>query len=324
MRKVMITAAILVLSSPLVAQRTVNCASTHNRRHFCPANTRDGVVLLQENSDNVCQQGSTWNYTPRGITVSGGCDAQFQIGGNKGNGANANGSYGNNQNNGDRGNDGSDSRGDANNNNGSYGNNGNARGDNDDSRRNRQSNQGNGYPNNNQNNYPQNNGNNQNNYPQNNGNNQNGYGNQDGNRQQARVDIPSGTRLDVRLEQAVSAANVNQGDFLPMTLVNNVSVNGKVIAPSGTPVQAKVVSAQGSPLDIRLDSMTVNGQNYSLVSSSIHSERDSQSAQNGGNETAGQALGSLLGNIGGGAQLQSGSVFTFRLTSPSRPTASNQ
>jgi hypothetical protein len=45
-----------------------------------------------------------------------------------------------------------------------------------------------------------------------------------------------------------SPANVNQGDSISATLVNDVSVNGRVIAPAGTPIQAKVVSAQGHHL----------------------------------------------------------------------------
>jgi hypothetical protein len=104
------------------------------------------------------------------------------------------------------------------------------------------------------------------------------------------------------LEQTVSPANVNQGDSIPATLVNDVSVNGRVIAPAGTPIQAKVVSAQGAPLDVRLDSMTIHGQDYyKLVTSSVHSVKDGQAAQNGNNQTAGLQIGSVLGTLTGGS-----------------------
>ena len=171
--------------------------------------------------------------------------------------------------------------------------------------------------------YPNNN--NQNTNPDNNTNAQNSYDNNGyGNPQQTALVIPTGTRLDVRLEQTVSPANVNQGDSIPATLVNDVSVNGRVIAQAGTPIRAKVVSAQGAPLDVRLDSMTIDGQDYKLVTSSVHSVKDGQAAQNGNNQTAGQQIGSMIGALAGGAQLPSGSVYTFRLASPARTRQLNR
>jgi hypothetical protein len=280
MQKSAITTAILAVSLPLMAQQTITCSSINGASRFCPANTKNGVMLVQEHSDNVCEQGSTWRYTTRGISVNGGCSADFRVGGSTGN--NPNDSYGNS----------------------GYGNKSYGRNGNNDN--------GGTYPNNNnQNAYPNNNTNAQNN---------NGYGN----RQQTSLVIPTGTRFDVRLEQTVSAANANQGDSIPATLVDDVSVNGRVIAPAGTPIQAKVVSAQGAPLDVRLDSMTIDGQSYKLVSNSVHSVRDGQAAQSGNNQTAGQQIGSMLGALTGGPQLTSGSVYTFRLTSPARSRPLNR
>lgn len=276
MQKSAITIAALAVSLPLMAQQTITCSSINGASRFCPANTKNGVMLVQEHSNNVCEQGSTWTYTPRGISVNGGCSADFRVGGSTGNNGYGNKSYG--------GRNGNNENGEA-------------------------------YPNNN----------NQNTYPDKNTNAQNSYDNNGyGNRQQTGLVIPTGTRLDVRLEQTVNPANVNQGDSIPATLVNDVSDNGRVIAPAGTPIQAKVVSAQGAPLDVRLDSMTVDGRDYKLVTSSVHSVKDGQAAQNGNNQTAGQQIGSVLGTLTGGSQLPSGSVYTFRLTSPARPRPLNR
>jgi hypothetical protein len=278
MQKSAIVIAALAVSLPLMAQQTITCSSTTNGpSRFCPANTKNGVMLVQEHSNNVCEQGTTWTYTARGISVNGGCSADFRVGGSTGNNGYGNKSYG--------GRNGNNENGEA-------------------------------YPNNN----------NQNTYPDNNTNAQNSYDNNGyGNRQQTGLVIPTGTGLDVRLEQTVNPANVNQGDSIPATLVNDVSVNGRVIAPAGTPIQAKVVSAQGTPLDVRLDSMTIHGQDYyKLVTSSVHSGKDGQAAQNGNNQTAGQQIGSVIGALTGGAQLPSGSVYTFRLTSPARPRPLNR
>jgi hypothetical protein len=273
MQKSAITIAALAVSLPLMAQQTITCSSTNGASRFCPANTKNGVMLVQEHSNNVCEQGSTWTYTTRGISVNGGCSADFRVGGNTGNNGYGNKSYGGRNNN----------------------------------------ENGEAYPNNN----------NQNTYHDNNA--QNSYDNNGyGNRQQTALVIPTGTQLDVRLEQTVSPANVNQGASIPATLVNDVSVNGRVIAPAGTPIQAKVVSAQGAPLDVRLDSITIDGRDYKLVTSSVHSVKDGQAAQNGNNQTAGEQIASVLGTLTGGSQLPSGSVYTFRLTSPARPRPLNR
>lgn len=280
----------------MVAQSTIVCSSHGNARRVCPANTRNGVVLTRERSDGVCQQGSTWGYNTRGIYVSGGCSAEFQVGGSGDNdqsgdrdrdngNANQNG-YGNNR-------DGNNGNGNQN----GYGNNGNA-----------SSNRNGGNQNQDQNGY----GNNSNG---------NGYGN---NGQRGGALIPSGTRMDVRLKQTVSPSNAKVGDVIPGTLVNDVVADGRTIASSGTAVQARVTAVQdGRPgtLSLQLDSLSVNGREYKLTSNSVHSVRDSKTAQNGDDGGGGGALGALLGAVTNARQsgeLPSGSVYTFRLTSAAR------
>jgi hypothetical protein len=270
MQNSIIAAAILALGLPAAAQQTITCSSRNGGTNFCPADTSNGVMLLEEHSNGVCEQGSTWKYTNRGIVVNSGCSADFQVGGGRGN--NANSGYGTSN------------------------------------RQNR------GNPNdNNQNSYSD---------TQNSDNNTN---DRYGDRQQTGMSIPAGTRLDVRLEQTVNAAEVNAGEVIPATLVNDLSVDGRVLASAGTPVQAKVVSAHGEPLDVRLDSMSVGGRRYKLISNSIHSAKDARGTQDGQNVTAGDKIGSVVGALTGGDQmLRSGSVYTFRLTSPSRPIRMNQ
>ncbi len=240
-----LTLAVWLLAAPLLAQQqTLTCRSTGGSQ-FCPANTANGVRLVRERSDGLCQQGSTWSYDRRGITVSGGCSAEFEV-----TGANSNGTNGN-----------------------SYGDNG-------------YNNQGNGP----------------------------GYGN-NGNGNRGRATIPSGTQFSVRIEQNVRPSEIGSDEVISGSLTNDVSVNGNVVAPAGTPVQARLDSAQGSTFNLRLTSMTVNGRTYALSTNSVHSLRD---AANGGDNTNGSAkkqLGSILGNIATGGQIASGTVFNFRLTS---------
>ncbi len=59
--------------------RIVNCSSEDGRRNYCSADTRRGVVLVQQRSGSPCRQGSTWGYDRRGIWVDRGCRADFRV-----------------------------------------------------------------------------------------------------------------------------------------------------------------------------------------------------------------------------------------------------
>lgn len=265
--------AVLTMAMPLAAQQqqTITCRSTGGQQ-FCPANTVNGVRLVRERSDGLCQQGSTWSFNRTGITVNGGCSAEFEVSGANGNGNNGYGTNGYN---------------------GSGNQNGNGN-----------QNDGQGYGNGNQRNGNQGNG--------------QGYGNRN-----RGVVIPSGTQLSVRIEQNVRPAEINANETIAGSLTNDVSVDGNVIAPAGTPVQAQIDSAQGSTFNLRLTSMTVNGRTYALSTNSVHSLRDAANAGDTSNQSTKKQFGSILGNIATGGQIASGTVFNFRLTSTAQSSGRN-
>ncbi|WP_419804588.1 DUF3011 domain-containing protein [Terriglobus sp.] len=82
--------------------------SSNGGSQSCPADTRNGVLLVREQSNNQCRQGQTWTFDRRGINVNGGCSADFMVnprgGGSYGNSGygngNGNGGYGNGNGNG--------------------------------------------------------------------------------------------------------------------------------------------------------------------------------------------------------------------------------
>lgn len=80
MQRSTFTLALFALSVPVIAQQTIKCSSENGRRHFCPVDTKSGVMMVEEHSNGVCQQGSTWSYTRKGISVKDGCSADFQVG----------------------------------------------------------------------------------------------------------------------------------------------------------------------------------------------------------------------------------------------------
>ena len=74
------TGLCLTLASGHADARTLVCESNDRSNHYCPTDTRGGVHLAVQYSNASCRQGSTWGYDNRGIWVSNGCRAQFDIG----------------------------------------------------------------------------------------------------------------------------------------------------------------------------------------------------------------------------------------------------
>lgn len=243
-------AMIVVMGAGLsaCAQQTVQCASTNGQRQVCAADTHNGVLLLRDRSNGVCQQGTSWSYNRAGISVSRGCVATFLVNDGRTNQQNADNGYG-----------------------------------------------GNGYGQD--------------------GQRVDGDHRDDRNRQNQDLVIPANTEMTVRLEQAVRMQDVNQNDVIPATLVSELTANGRIIAPVGTPVQARVTSQRGAPLDLSLDNIVIEGQSYALRTTAIHSERDSRNANNDNQNSLGAVFGALLGN----QELRQGTIYTFQLVAPAQP-----
>jgi len=66
-------------SMPMNSQLVV-CESTNNTRHRCEIDTRLGVQLSRQLSDNNCVFGKSWGYNRKGIWVDRGCRAEFTVG----------------------------------------------------------------------------------------------------------------------------------------------------------------------------------------------------------------------------------------------------
>jgi len=62
------------------AQDRVRCESRNQDRTYCTADTRGGVRLVRQISDADCVSGRTWGTDRRGIWVTRGCRADFEVG----------------------------------------------------------------------------------------------------------------------------------------------------------------------------------------------------------------------------------------------------
>jgi len=121
--------------------------------------------------------------------------------------------------------------------------------------------------------------------------------------------VPAGTVLTVRLGQAVGSKISTAGETFTATVASPVTVDGKTAIPSGATASGTVVDAKplgrfkgGASLQLRLTSITVNGADQAISTSSVV-----RSATGKGKRTAvlaggGAGLGALIGGLAGGGK----------------------
>lgn len=63
-----------------VAGQIVRCESQNHRRQHCRVDTRGGVTLVRQLSNQRCVQGRNWGHDRNGVWVTNGCRAEFAIG----------------------------------------------------------------------------------------------------------------------------------------------------------------------------------------------------------------------------------------------------
>jgi hypothetical protein len=62
------------------AASTLTCSSEDGGRHYCAADTRRGVQMVQQRSGSACREGYSWGTDSRGVWVDHGCRADFAVG----------------------------------------------------------------------------------------------------------------------------------------------------------------------------------------------------------------------------------------------------
>ncbi len=125
----------------------------------------------------------------------------------------------------------------------------------------------------------------------------------------ARLVVPSGTVLTVRLGETLSSKTSQPGQTFTASLVNPVEVEGRTVVPAGATATGTVVAAHAagkfkgaSLLQIKLDSITIGGRQHNIETSSV-----SQSQKGKGKRTAamiggGAGAGALIGALAGGGK----------------------
>lgn len=163
--------------------------------------------------------------------------------------------------------------------------------------------------------------------------------------------VPSGTILQVELEDSVSSADSSSGESFQARVVDDVMVDGRVAIPAGSPVSGRVVAARGlkaiggrALLSLELTAVETPSGEVPIQATWARegkSETKKDAAIIGGSAAGGallgramnrddEAKGTLIGGLVGGAagtaiaagtkgeeiHLPSGSHLTVRLQAP--------
>ena len=126
-------------------------------------------------------------------------------------------------------------------------------------------------------------------------------------------DVPAGTEVHVRTDQAINAKteNVQPGARFPGTISRDVmGSNGQVIIPKGAPAQLAVVAVGNNSNDMTLDlrSVDINGRHYRLETESTSAAGSSKNGGLGANKRTGEYVGggalagTLIGALAGGGK----------------------
>ena len=76
---VLAVAGTCIISTPVLADKSVRCESQNNQYKMCRVDTHGYVRLEKQLSNSECRQGRSWDYDRRGIWVDDGCRAEFVV-----------------------------------------------------------------------------------------------------------------------------------------------------------------------------------------------------------------------------------------------------
>jgi len=171
------------------------------------------------------------------------------------------------------------------------------------------------------------------------------------------VTVPSGSVLQVRVNQHLSSRDIKAGTPFNAMVVNDIVSGGQVAIPRGTSVTGVVVDATSSgtlkgrgELGLQLTQITLGGQNYQIASDVFSAHGGDKTIQTVNSTVGLGALGAIFGAVAGGGAgaaigagvgagvglgasaasgrgdvfIPSEAVLNFRLTQPASVTTVSQ
>ena len=132
----------------------------------------------------------------------------------------------------------------------------------------------------------------------------------------AKVTVPSGTAIPIRLIDTIDSATAQTGDTFHATLDSPIAVDGDVVVPAHYDIEGHVVAAQASGkfagkalLELQLDRIKVGDRWYNIETDHFKQETGSRGKNTAAKVGGGAVAGAILGGIfGGGKGAAIGSV----------------
>jgi outer membrane biosynthesis protein TonB len=125
----------------------------------------------------------------------------------------------------------------------------------------------------------------------------------------AKVTIPSGTTLAVRLVDAVDSETAQQGQTFHATLDTPLAFEGDVVVPAGYDVEGHVVEVKSagkfagqSVLALQLDRIAVGGKYYNIQTDQWRKQGSSRTKNTAAKVGTGAAIGAIIGGLAGGGK----------------------
>jgi hypothetical protein len=125
----------------------------------------------------------------------------------------------------------------------------------------------------------------------------------------AKVTIPAGTTLSVRLSDGLDSERNQVGDTFHATLNSPIVIDDQVVLPKDADVEGRVVDvksagrfAGGSNLTLELTSLSVNGKTYNLQTSEWAKNGTGEGKKTAAKTGGGALLGAIIGGLAGGGR----------------------
>ncbi len=121
--------------------------------------------------------------------------------------------------------------------------------------------------------------------------------------------VPAGTVVTVRLGETLGSKTSTSGQGFSATLAEPLEVGGRELAPKGASAAGTVVDAQplgkfkgGARLELRLTSITLNGQQVAVNTSTVDRAVKGKGKRSAVMIGGGAGLGALIGGLAGGGK----------------------
>lgn len=122
-------------------------------------------------------------------------------------------------------------------------------------------------------------------------------------------EIPSGTRVSIRMVDSIDSEENHAGDVFRATTDLPISIKGQEVIPKNTDIFVKLANAKSagrvtgsSELELQLYRMEYQGKTYSLVSNSYQTKASSRTNETATRVGIGSVAGTVIGAIAGGGK----------------------